>query len=46
MSNEQDYVELGLHCAEVCGLIDRKIGGKKLDDLSQSVLDAIGQLTT
>jgi len=46
MSNEMDYVELGLACAEVCTVLDRGLNGKKLVDLSHSVLEAINQLTT
>ena len=46
MANKTDYVELGLACADVCKALDRGMDGKKLDDLSQSVRDAIGQLTT
>ena len=44
--NELDYVELGLFCADICRALDRGMNGKKLDDLSQSVCDAINQLTT
>jgi len=45
MVNEQDYVELGLSCADICRALDRGMNGKKLDDLSKSVCDAINQLT-
>ena len=45
MVNEQDYVELGLFCADICRALDRGMNGKKLDDLSNSVCDAINQLT-
>ena len=45
MANEQDYVELGLSCANICRALDRGMNGKKLDDLSKSVCDAINQLT-
>jgi len=44
--NELDYVELGLSCTNICRALDRGLNGKKLDDLSQSVCDAINQLTT
>jgi hypothetical protein len=43
--NEQDYVELGLNCADICVALDRGTNGKKLDDLGQSVCEAINQLT-
>ena len=46
MSNQTDYVELGLACADVCEALNRGMNGKKLDDLSQSVRKAINQLTT
>ena len=45
MVNEQDYVELGLNCADICGALDRGLNGKRLDDISQSVCEAIRQLT-
>ena len=43
--NKRDYVEIGLHCAEVCTALGRGMNGKTLNDLSQSVCDAISQLT-
>ena len=46
MINQQDYVELGLNCADICKALDRGTNGKRLHDLSQSVCDAINQLTT
>ena len=46
MANKTDYVELGLACADVCKALDRGTDGRKLDDLSQSVREAIGQSTT
>ena len=46
MANEQDYVDLGLSCADICKALERGMGGKKLDDVSESVCDAINQLTT
>ena len=46
MANEQDYVDLGLFCADIFKVLERGMGGKKLDaDLSESVRDAINQLT-
>ena len=44
--NEQDYVDIGLSCADICKALERGMGGKKLDDISKSVRDAINQLTT
>ena len=46
MANKSDYVELGLACAEVCKALDRGMNGRRMDDLSQSVFEAIEQLTT
>ena len=46
MTNALDYVELGLFCSDICRALDRGMNGKKLDDLGQSVCDAINQLTT
>ena len=46
MVNQVDYVQLGLACAEVCTALDQGLNGKELDDLNNSVLEAIGQLTT
>ena len=45
MINELDYVELGLSCANVCRTLERGTNGKKQDELSLSVYDAINQLT-
>ena len=44
--NKADYIELGLACADVCRALDRGMSGKSLDDLGQSVCEAIAQLTT
>ena len=45
MSNQGDYVELGLACADVCTALDRGLRGKRLKDLNGSVRKAIEQLT-
>ena len=45
MANEGDYVDLGLTCASVCTALDRGLNGKKLNELSNSVCEAIKQLT-
>ena len=45
MANEEDYVKLGLACADVCIALDRGLGGKQLNELSTSVCEAINQLT-
>ena len=46
MANKTDYVELGLACADVCKALDRGMNGRRVNDLSQPVFEAIGQLTT
>jgi len=46
MVNEEDYVELGLACNIVCTALGRGLKGKRLGDLGDSVIKAIGQLTT
>ena len=46
MANRSNYVELGLACAEVCGALDRGMNGRRMDELSQPVFEAIEQLTT
>jgi len=46
MTNYADCVELGLACADVCTALDRGLNGKRLDDLNNSVCEAINQLTT
>jgi hypothetical protein len=46
MANDQDYVDLGQACGDVCQVLYRKLKGKQLDQLNRSVLDAIGVLNT
>lgn len=46
IANEQHYTELGLNSADISGALDQGTSGKKLDDLSQSVCEAVNQLTT
>ena len=46
MVNDQDYVDLGLSCADICKALKRGMGEMKLDDLSKSARDAVNQLTT
>ena len=46
MLNKQDYVELGLACADVCRALDRGVNGRRLEEIGQSVREAIEQLTT
>ena len=46
MVNEQDYVEHGLSCADVCQALQRGLAGRQLHEPNPPVLGAIGQLTT
>ena len=46
MTNQMDYVELGLACAGVCTTLNRGLSGKSLNDLNESVCEAIKRLTT
>ena len=45
MANDQDFVDLGQACGDVCQVLDRRLKGKRLDELNQSILDAIRGLT-
>jgi hypothetical protein len=45
MADNPDYVELGLSCADACRALDRGIKGGKPNEPTQSVYDAINQLT-
>lgn len=45
MVNETGYVDLGLACADVCRVLDRGMSGRRIDKLSQSMFEAIEQLT-
>jgi len=46
MSNQPDYVKLGLFCADVCTTLNRGLKGKRWANLSNSMRDAIDRLTT
>jgi len=45
MAKKADYVELGVTCADVCEVLGRGTDGKRADQLSQPVLEAIEKLT-
>ena len=45
MANKQDYVDLGLACADVCDTIKAGLDGRRSDELSPSVVKAIEKLT-
>ena len=44
MTNEADYVELGMACADVCIALKRGLDGKSEGELNDSVRKAIEQL--
>ena len=46
MESDKDYVKLGLICADVCNALCRGINGRRLDELSPSVVEAIEELTS
>ena len=46
MANKKEYVDIGSTCADVCKILDRGLNGKRLEELSQAVLEAIQRLTT
>jgi hypothetical protein len=46
MTNEEDCVELGLACADVCTALSRGLDRKQMKDLNDSVREGIKQLTT
>ena len=46
MVKKADYVELGLTCVDAREVLSRGIDGKRVDQLSQSVLRAIAKFTS
>ncbi|KAF9787278.1 hypothetical protein BJ322DRAFT_1107340 [Thelephora terrestris] len=44
MANEQDYVDLGLHCAKICETLKRGMDKTKQEDFSKCLCEAIDQL--
>jgi hypothetical protein len=45
MANDQDYIELGQACGDVCEALYQRLKGRESDELNQLVLGAIGTLT-
>ena len=45
MVDEDEYVKLGLECADICQALDRGLDGRRFDQLSKSVIGAIEHLT-
>ena len=46
MGNKDDYVDLGLSCAEVCRVLERGLKGTQSEDLKETVVEAIDRLKT
>ena len=46
MVDRKDYVKLGLACVDVCRALDRGLNGRRADQLTRSVFEAIEQLAT
>ena len=46
MADEQNFVNLGLSCRNVCKALKRGMNGRTLDDFSKSACDAINLPTT
>ena len=44
MGNKDDYVDLGLSCAEVCKALDRGLKGTESEEPSTIVVEAIDRL--
>ena len=45
MASKADYVEIGFTCADACEALDRGMNTRQADQLNQSVLQAIENLT-
>ena len=46
MGNKQDFLDLGMFCADVCKALCRALDGSGSDELGESVHEAIRQLKT
>ena len=44
MANKEDFVDLGVYCADICTALERGVDGKELDKLSDSMREAIEEL--
>ena len=45
-ANQEDLLDLGRSCVDVCKALERGLEGRQQDELSPSMLGAIEQLTT
>ena len=46
LANQQDYIELGLNCCEICQVLDRGTKERGIGYFTQTVRQAIDRLTT
>ena len=46
MADEEDFVDLGRSCVDVCKALERGLEGRRQAELSPSMVEAIEQLTT
>ena len=46
MDNKDDFIDLGLSCADVCEALDRGLNRRRSDRLGEPVQKAIEKLTT
>ena len=46
MANKEGFVDLGISCAEIYKALKRGMDGRELDELSESVREAIEELKT
>ena len=44
MGNKDDYINMGLSCAEVCRVLNQGLEEMEPDEPSKTVADAIGRL--
>ena len=44
ITNEEDYIELGLACVDVCTVLDRGSSGELSEGLNNAACEAINQL--
>ena len=46
MGDKQDFLDLGLLCADICKTLERELEGKRSDELNWSVHETIETFTT
>ena len=46
MINKQEFIDIGLYCADICKALDQGVDGRRPEDLSQPMREAINQLMT